>query len=79
MVDYIKSDKGKNLYWVIGILTTIIFLIFLIPSLFDLVINKIYPVVFGMPYVVFMQALLWIILWLLMVCLYWVQRLRGEL
>lgn len=79
MVEFIKSAKGKVLYWIIWISAGVIFVLFNIPALFDVVFNRVEPFIMGMPYIVFMQLTFWIILWLLMVALYWVQNIRGEL
>ncbi|MCG8484683.1 MAG: hypothetical protein MJA31_15325 [Clostridia bacterium] len=78
MKEFVKSDNGKILYWIIGIIATIVFAFILIPSLFS-TINKIEPLIVGVPYLIFMEFLLGMILAALLVLLYWVQKVRGEL
>lgn len=79
MKEFVKSDRGKIMYWVVGIIAVCDFSIFLIPQLFDLIVDRIEPYVFGMPWVVFMQIVLWVIFAANMNLLYWVQKVRGEL
>ena len=79
MVEFIKSAKGKILYGIIWGAAGVIFLLFNIPVFFDAVFNTVDPFILGMPYIVFMQLFFWIVLWLLMVALYWVQKIREEL
>lgn len=79
MQAFIKSERGKLLYWIIGIVATVVFSIFLVPPLFDLVIDRVDPFILGMPYTVFMHLVLWVILAANLSALYWVQKIRGEL
>ena len=78
MKDFIRSKNGKMVYWLIGIISSIIFAFILIPSLFS-TINKMDPVIMGIPYFFFMEFFLGMILAILLVLLYWVQKVRGEL
>lgn len=79
MKAFIQSERGKSLYWLIGAIAVIDFSIFLVPPLFDLVLDRIDPFIMGMPYTVFMHLVLWIILAANLSALYWVQKVRGEL
>lgn len=79
MKEFIRSDKGRIAYWILGIIAACDFSIFLIPPLYNLIVNRIDPFVLGMPWIVFMQIVLWVIFAANMNCLYWVQKIRGEL
>lgn len=79
MKEFIKSDRGKILYWILGAVAVCDFSIFLIPPLFNLIVNKIDPFVLGMPWTVFMQIVLWIIFAANLNCIYFVQKIRGDL
>ncbi len=78
MKDFIRSENGKIVYWLIGIIACIIFAVILVPPLFS-TINKLDPVIMGIPFLEFMEFLLGIVLAILLVLLYWVQKVRGEL
>jgi len=78
MREFIKSERGKVLYIIITILAIVVFSIILIPPLFQL-INKLDPVIIGLSLFAFMELLLGLILAVLLVSLFWIQSIRGEL
>jgi len=78
MIDFIKSDKGKILYWIIGIIVAVIFAFVLLPPLYA-TWNRIDPLVCGIPFAFFMDFLFMLILAVCLVLLYQIQRIRGEL
>lgn len=78
MKEFVKSEKGKCLYWIIGIVVGLIYAFILVPPLFGIV-NKIDPTVFGWPLIAFMELLFAIVLSVALVLVYWVQKVRGEL
>ncbi len=78
MKDFIRSENGKIVYWIIGIISAVIFAFILIPSLFS-TINKLEPMIMGVPFLFFMEFLLGMILAAMLALLYWVQKVRGEL
>ncbi len=77
--EFVQSDKGKICYWFIWGTIIIISIIFLVPPIFDAVVNKVDPFVLGMPWIAFMQILLWVILSAALFALFWVQNWRDEL
>jgi len=78
MKDFIVSERGKIFYWIIGILLAFSFCMILFPPLFSL-INKVEPFILGIPFLVFMEFIFGMFIALLLVLLYWVQKIRGEL
>lgn len=79
MREFVKSDKGKIMYWIIGIISAIVFAIILVPPLFNALVNKVNPFILGVPYYAFMEVLLLFILSCMLALLHWVQEVRGEL
>ena len=79
MKDFVKSEKGKIMYWIIGIISTVIFAIILVPSWFDACVNKVDPFICGVPFFAFMEFILLLILACMLALLHWVQDVRGEL
>ena len=78
MTEFIKSDKGKCLYWIIGIFVAIIFAFILLPPLYALW-NRVDPLVCGIPFSIFMCFIFMLVLAICLVLLYQIQRIRGEL
>lgn len=78
MKEFIKSERGVILYWIIGIIVIVLFAFVLIPPLFSL-INKVEPFVLGFPFSVFIFFVIPMVLAALLVFLYYIQNVRGEL
>lgn len=78
MKNFVQSEKGKILYWIIGIISGIIFAFILFPPLFS-TWNKIDPMIFGFPFVIAMSFILMFILAICLLLLYRIQKERGEL
>jgi hypothetical protein len=78
MEKFIKSEKGKMLYWIIGIITVILFAIVLIPSLFSY-INRADIMFLNIPFSIFMYFVICMVLAFLLMFLYHIQNIRGEL
>lgn len=78
MRDFIKSERGTILYWIIGVIVIILFAIILIPSLFSF-INKVDPFILGFPFSVFSFFVIAMVLAALLAVLYQIQKIRGEL
>ena len=78
MKDFVKSDSGKSLYWIIGIIVVIIFAFILLPPLYA-TWNRIDPFIFGFPFSVSMSFIMMMVLSICLVLLYQIQRVRGEL
>lgn len=78
MKDFVKSDSGKSLYWIIGIIVFIIFAFILLPPLYA-TWNRIDPFIFGFPFSVAMSFIMMMVLSICLVLLYQIQRVRGEL
>ena len=78
MIDFIKSDKGKILYWIIGIFVALIFAFVLLPPLYA-TWNRVDPLVCGIPFAFFMCFVFLLVLAICLVLLYQIQRIRGEL
>jgi uncharacterized membrane protein YhhN len=78
MKEFIKSERGVILYWIIGIIVIVLFAFVLIPPLFSL-INKVEPFVLGFPFSVFIFFVISMVLAALLVFLYYIQNVRGEL
>ena len=78
MKEFIRSERGKSLYWIIGILAAVLFAIILLPPLFSLV-NKPDPLVLGFPFSVFWFFVIAMVQGGLVTFLYYIQKVRGEL
>ncbi len=78
MKDFIRSEKGKVCYWVLGILAVIIWCFVLIPPLYS-VWNKALPLICGIPFSVVMTFLFMLALAIILCLLYQVQKIRKEL
>lgn len=78
MVEFIKSDRGAILYWIIGVFVVVLFAFILVPPLFS-VINKVEPFILGFPFSVVMFFIIAMALATLLVLLYHIQNIRGEL
>jgi uncharacterized membrane protein YhhN len=78
MKEFIKSERGVVLYWIIGVIVIILFSIVLIPPLFNL-INKVDPFILGFPFSVFSFFVISMVLAALLAALYYIQNIRGEL
>lgn len=49
MIEFIKSDRGKYLYWILGIIAAGCFAIIMLPPLYQYW-NKLDPMVLGLPF-----------------------------
>jgi len=78
MKAFIQSERGRIMYWLIGIITVLIFAFILIPPLFQ-IINRVEPIVLSLPFFIFIEMVLGLTLSCMLVLLYWVQQVRGEL
>lgn len=78
MKEFIRSEKGKSLYWIVGIIAAILFAIVLLPPLFSL-INRVEPFILGFPFSVFMFFVIAMVQGGLLTFLYYIQKVRGEI
>lgn len=78
MKNFVKSEQGKVLYWIIGIVVVIIYAFILLPPLYA-TWNKLDPMIMGFPFMVAMSFIMMVILSVCLLLLYKIQKERGEL
>jgi len=78
MKDWLKSCNKTTIRRVFAAYFVFMFAWFVVPPMFE-VINRVEPWVLGMPFVIFMIALLSFLVCLGLVLLFEIERMRGDL